>query len=191
MFDGPFDSEVQGPFREIAHDHFQCANVNLRFVFRVHGVEVWWCMFAPEHLDDDAEELADGGHTLYSDARKGTRLVFPFFHAKPFVIVLEELFGEIGDSQTHQGGNHPACEPHLPHQLGLGLAHVSTDCGSVGLGGERRVHDFGKGFLLDFHHRYRRFARCSAFSSRSTKLNVSKLIALIVRRSIWHFSRQA
>lgn len=66
MFDGPFDSEVQGPFGEIAHDYFQGTNVNLRFVFRVHGVEVGWCMFPPEHLDDDAEELADGGHTFYS-----------------------------------------------------------------------------------------------------------------------------
>jgi hypothetical protein len=83
MFDGPFDSEAQGPFREIAHDHFQCANVNLRFVFRVHGVEVWWCMFTPEHLDDDAEELTDGGHTLYSDARNTEKVPSSFSRLPP------------------------------------------------------------------------------------------------------------
>lgn len=62
MFDGPFNGEAQGPFGQMANDDFQCSNVDLRFMFGIHGVEVRWSMFSPEHLNNDTEELADGGH---------------------------------------------------------------------------------------------------------------------------------
>lgn len=62
MFNGPFDGQAQSTFRQMTDDDFQCSNIDLRFVFRVHGVKMRWRMFSPEHLDDDAEKLADGWH---------------------------------------------------------------------------------------------------------------------------------
>lgn len=62
MFDSPLDGEVQSTFWQVAYDDFKCPNIDLGFVFCIHGVKVWWCMLLPEHLDDDAKELADGWH---------------------------------------------------------------------------------------------------------------------------------
>ena len=62
MFDGPFDRQVQRAPGQVADDDIQRPDVDLRFVFAVERVKVRRRMFPPEHLDDDPEELADGGH---------------------------------------------------------------------------------------------------------------------------------
>jgi hypothetical protein len=46
----------------MADDYFQCADINLHFMLSIQRMEVRWCMFSPEHLDDDTEKLTDGWH---------------------------------------------------------------------------------------------------------------------------------
>ncbi len=62
MFDGPFDGEAQCTLRQISDDDFERSDIDLRFVFSIHCVEMGRRVFTPEHLDDDTEKLADGRH---------------------------------------------------------------------------------------------------------------------------------
>lgn len=59
MFDRPFDCEGKCPARQAAADHFERPDVDQGFVFGVKRMEMRRGVFAPEHLDDDTEELAD------------------------------------------------------------------------------------------------------------------------------------
>lgn len=62
MLNGPFYREGQGALGQMTDDYFLCANINLHFMFCIKCMEVRWCMFPPEHLDDDTEELTYGWH---------------------------------------------------------------------------------------------------------------------------------
>ena len=62
MLDGPLYREIEGAPGQVADDDFQCSDVDLCLVFPIKRMEVGRCMFSPEHLDNDTEELANGWH---------------------------------------------------------------------------------------------------------------------------------
>ena len=59
MIVGPFKGEAQCPLGQATTDDLQSTDVDQRFVLGIKCMEMRRRMFAPEHLDDDAEELAD------------------------------------------------------------------------------------------------------------------------------------
>jgi hypothetical protein len=59
---GPLDRQRQGTSRQTSCDHFERANVDLSLVLPVQRMKMGRRMFAPKHLNDDPEELADRGH---------------------------------------------------------------------------------------------------------------------------------
>lgn len=62
MFRRSLQHQRQRTFRQLAAQHFQRPDVDLGFELGVDGMEMRRRVFAPEHLDDDAEECADRGH---------------------------------------------------------------------------------------------------------------------------------
>ena len=61
MLDGPFDGHAQCPPGQDVSNHFERADIDQYFVFGVERVKVRR-MLASEHLDKDAEKLADCRH---------------------------------------------------------------------------------------------------------------------------------
>lgn len=64
MFHRPFNSQGKRPARQAAACHFKRPGVDQGLVFGVKRMETLRSVIAPEHLDDDTEELADRGHGL-------------------------------------------------------------------------------------------------------------------------------
>ena len=62
MFLRRFEHQHQRTPSQLTFYDVQRSDVDQRFVFRVHRMEMGWCMIFPEHLNQDAVEGADGGH---------------------------------------------------------------------------------------------------------------------------------
>lgn len=66
MLVGPFKGEAQRPSGLAATDDLQGTDVEQGFMLGIQRMEMRRRVFALEHLDDDAEELADRGHETAS-----------------------------------------------------------------------------------------------------------------------------
>lgn len=63
MFNGPFYRQAERPPGQAAADHFEGSDVDQGFVFCIHRMKMGRRVFAPEHLNHDAEKLTDRRHT--------------------------------------------------------------------------------------------------------------------------------
>jgi len=63
MFLRPFKNQGEGSPGHLAFQDVQGPDVDRHFVLGVESMEVRWSMIAPEHLDQDSVEGADGRHS--------------------------------------------------------------------------------------------------------------------------------
>ena len=62
MLRGPFQHQPKRPPRQLACDHLESADVDLRFVLRIQRMEVRRRVIAPEHLNDYTVKAAECRH---------------------------------------------------------------------------------------------------------------------------------
>ncbi len=114
MLDSPLHREVQGSPGQVADDDFQCPDVDLCFVFPIQRMEVRRCMLAPEHLDNDTEELAYGGHER--TWIQGETIMPPVFVTLP----VEQHWGRPRFPVPPSRPDQPVLHQHPRHPLELG-----------------------------------------------------------------------
>ena len=70
MFLRPFENQGEGSPGHFAFQDVERPDVNQNFMLGIECVEMRWSVIAPEHLDQDSVERADGRHHAPLNAAK-------------------------------------------------------------------------------------------------------------------------